>query len=128
MRCDACKQQTGEQFQIRRHPENPTDCTNWHIHYCLRCAWLHDYRELAKIMTDDPNLHGSKERRPNLIIDLENVRAVEVYDDYTEPRLEQLKHVRFLHFDGTIIDVVAAKVDGVPSDVGELRAGLVDRV
>ena len=52
-----------------------------------------------------------------MIIDLDNVRIVEVYDDYTEPHLEQLKHVRFVHMDGSIIDVVAAKVAGLPDDV-----------
>jgi hypothetical protein len=56
-----------------------------------------------------------------VIIDLDNVRTIEVYDDYTEPHCDQLKHVRFLHHDGHIIDVVAAKVDGLPDDVGTLH-------
>jgi len=54
VRCDACNTQTGWEFKVRRHPDNPTDYTNWHIHYCPWCAYIHDYRELAKIMTDVP--------------------------------------------------------------------------
>jgi hypothetical protein len=50
MRCDRCGKQTEWDYQIRRHPENPTEHTNWHIHYCVGCAYLHDYRELAGIM------------------------------------------------------------------------------
>ncbi len=50
MRCDACGHLAGWEFQIRRHPDNPTPHTNRHIHYCIRCAYIHDYRELARIM------------------------------------------------------------------------------
>jgi hypothetical protein len=51
MKCDACGTRDWKNYQIRRHPENPHPWTDWHIHYCQRCGWLHDYRELAAIIT-----------------------------------------------------------------------------
>jgi hypothetical protein len=50
------------------------------------------------------------------IINTDDVRSVEVYDDYTEPHCELLKHVRLIRRDGSIIDMVAIMVDGNPDD------------
>lgn len=54
MTCDSCNAETGWDFRVRLHPDNPTTHTNWHIHYCLRCTLLHDGRELAKLMIGEP--------------------------------------------------------------------------
>lgn len=57
MQCDQCDahcldRETGmPNYRIRRHPSPTYPWASSHIHYCTYCAYLHDYREIAKIMT-----------------------------------------------------------------------------
>jgi len=55
VKCDSCSGPMGwGNMQIRRHPDNPTKYTTWHIHYCAPCAYVHDYREIARLTVGDP--------------------------------------------------------------------------